>query len=104
MNVTVDIHNHELGEHREVTDATEQLKLLCAAIAHADRSEGFEVRALLRLAYELTGEAFAGAQALLSAAAVACHGVRCPVDEAADTLEDNMNLCAEAEAERPVTS
>lgn len=99
MRISVD-----LGKPCEVSDVSEQIALLCTAITHADQSEGFEVRALLRLAATLTGDAVNGVWALLGAAAVAAHGVGCDVDEAVETLEDNMNLCAEIEAECPRTS
>lgn len=62
------------------------------------------VRALLQMAHALGGDAAGGVRALLAAAAIAAHGIRLPVDEAIDTLLDNMLLCAAVEAEQPRSS
>lgn len=105
MKVSVDIHNEDLGQTREVTDIAEQIAVLCKAIAHADQTEGAAVRALLRLAYELSDhDALDGAGTLVGAAAFACNSMRVHPDEAAEILTDNMKLCAEIELEQPRTS
>jgi hypothetical protein len=67
-------------------------------------SERRAVRALLQMAHALGGDAAGGVHALLAAAAVAAHGIRLPVDEAIDTLIDNMLICAAVEAEQPRSS
>jgi len=106
MNISVDIKNVDLGTKTEITDVNEQVDLLCKAIAHADDRDGAEVRALTKLAIALTGDgdAIEGVRLLLNAAAVAAHGIGLDVDEAMETLEDNMELCAQVEAENPRTS
>lgn len=75
-----------------------------AAAANTSESQRRAVRALLQMAHALGGDAVGGVRALLAAAAIASHGIRLPVDEAIDTLLDNMLLCAAVEAEQPRSS
>jgi hypothetical protein len=73
---------------------------LAAAVTDVQR-----IKVLMEIAHALAGgDAVEGANLLLGAASVAAHGIRLDIDEAIETVEDNMQLCAEVEAAQPRTS
>lgn len=95
----VEIHNVDPGA---VTDPKVQVALLCKAIAHADRSPGAALRALLQLAYELGNhDALEGAAALVNAASIAAFETGVSRAELLNTAADGYDLIRQDEREHP---